>query len=122
MLDLIALLLLWRAGSGIWSDGFEPRSETFMLFCCGCVFALRVKEYYAPINSSPPPPPPPHSPPLPPLLLSRLHAQAMEKDVTSMGVATDRIRVYRPLTGAKDYSRAKLRESYDRVSVEKARR
>ena len=49
------------------------------------------------------------------------NTQAMEKDVTSMGMATDRIRVYRPLTGAKDYSRAKLRESYERVSVEKAR-
>lgn len=47
--------------------------------------------------------------------------QAMEKDVASLGVATDRIRVYRPLTGAKDYSRAKLRESYERVSVDRAR-
>eukprot|EP00904_Undaria_pinnatifida_P000721 jgi/Undpi1/1064/HiC_scaffold_10.g04527.m1 len=48
-------------------------------------------------------------------------AVAMEKDVTSMGMATDRIRVYRPLTGVKDYSRAKLRESYEHCSVEKAR-
>ncbi|CAM9431687.1 unnamed protein product, partial [Ectocarpus sp. 12 AP-2014] len=47
---------------------------------------------------------------------------AMEKDVTlAGGLATDRIRVYRPLTGAKDYSRAKLRESYEKVSVDKAR-
>lgn len=45
----------------------------------------------------------------------------MEKDVTSLGVSTDRIRVYRPLTGAKDYSRAKLKESYEFVSPEKAR-
>lgn len=45
----------------------------------------------------------------------------MEKDVASLGVATDRIRVYRPLTGAKDYSRAKLRESYELVPVDKAR-
>ncbi|CAM9139995.1 unnamed protein product, partial [Pylaiella littoralis] len=47
---------------------------------------------------------------------------AMEKDVTlAGGVSTDRIRVYRPLTGAKDYSRAKLRESYEKVSVERAK-
>lgn len=44
----------------------------------------------------------------------------MEKDVTSLGVATDRIRVYRPLTGAKDYSRSKLKESYDPITVERA--
>lgn len=49
------------------------------------------------------------------------YIQAMEKDVTlAGGLATDRIRVYRPLTGAKDYSRAKLRESYEKVSVDKA--
>lgn len=47
--------------------------------------------------------------------------QAMEKDVTSLGTATDRIRVYRPLTGAKDYSRSKLKESYDKISVSKAK-
>lgn len=41
--------------------------------------------------------------------------------MTSLGVATDRIRVYRPLTGAKDYSRAKLKESYEQVSIDKAR-
>lgn len=55
------------------------------------------------------------------VLLFVAMAQAMEKDVASLGVATDRIRVYRPLTGAKDYSRAKLRDSYEPVSVEKAR-
>ena len=48
--------------------------------------------------------------------------KAMEKDVTlAGGLGTDRIRVYRPLTGAKDYSRAKLRENYEKVTVDRAK-